>query len=100
MYLLLPFSGVDSENSALVELINVKSWALAYVDEGKLQTIKFFNTREEIEEMVDIIVVTNDQEYVWPFMEQHITVLVAHTQRSLVDIIEAFIFKELHELAS
>ena len=33
------------------------------------------------------------------FIEEQVMVLVAHTQRSIDDIVEAFLFKELNELA-
>jgi len=45
------------------------------------------------------IVVGDDNEYVWPYMELSMMVLVAHTQRYIEDIVEAYIFKELHDLA-
>ncbi|SMP87742.1 hypothetical protein SAMN06314019_10272 [Epsilonproteobacteria bacterium SCGC AD-311-C15] len=47
----------------------------------------------------ETVVVMNDNEYVWPFMELSMMVLVAHTQRSIDDIVEAYLFKELHDLA-
>ncbi len=37
--------------------------------------------------------------YVWPFIELNMMVLVAHSQRSIDEIMEAFLFRELNELA-
>ncbi len=41
----------------------------------------------------------NNQEYVWQFQEEGIAILVAPKQRSIDEIVEAFLFKELHDLS-
>ncbi len=45
-----------------------------------------------------MVVVTGDYEPVMEFIEKQIMVLVAHTQRSIDDVFEAFLFKELHDM--
>ena len=99
MLLLIPLDSDDREEASLVPLNDVKKWALLDVSEGKIAKIDFYDTREEITEWVEAVVVINDHEYVWPFQEQQIMVLVAHTQRNIDDIVEAFLFKDLHDLA-
>ncbi len=99
MLLLIPLDSDEREKASLVPLDNAKKWVLLDVSEGKIAKIDFYDTREEISEWVEAVVVINDHEYVWPFQEQQIMVLVAHTQRSIDDIVEAFLFKELHDLA-
>ncbi len=89
----------DTQEGKLVPLNDVKKWALIDFDAGEVVEIRYFDTREEIKELVEIVIVVGDNEYVWPFIENQIIVLVAHTQRSIDDIMESFIFKELHELA-
>jgi len=99
MLLLLPMNGDDVKKGSLVSIGEVKKWALLEVMEGKLAKTDFFDTREEIEEWIDAVIVISDFEPVMNFIEEQIMVLVAHTQRSIDDIVEAFIFKELHELS-
>ena len=99
MIILLSLDCANEDESRLVELANVKSWAQIKVEDGKLQSIKFAEQKEDFSDFSECIVVTNDNEYVWPFMELSMMVLVAHTQRSIEDIVEAYLFKELHDLA-
>jgi hypothetical protein len=99
MFILLPMDSDDTQEGKLVSLNDVKKWALVEFDAGEVIEIKFFDTREEIEALIEIVVVVSDNEYVWPFIENQIIVLVAHTQRSIDEVMESFIFKELHELA-
>jgi len=99
MNILLPLDCDNQEETSLVKLEDVKVWAQIKVEDGKLQSIKFAKEKEEFEEFSECVVVENDNEYVWPFMELSMMVLVAHTQRSIDDIVEAYLFKELHDLA-
>ncbi len=99
MFIVLPMDSDDTQEGRLVALNDVKKWALIEFDAGEVIEIRYFDTREAIEVPVDIVVVTSDNEYVWPFIEEQIIVLVAHTQRSIDEVMESFIFKELHELA-
>jgi len=99
MFILLPMDSDDTQEGKLVPLNEVKKWALIEFDAGEVVEIRYFDTREEIEELIEIAIVVSDNEYVWPFIENQIIVLVAHTQRSIDEVMESFIFKELHELA-
>lgn len=89
----------DTEESKLVPLENVKIWTQLQIEEGKVIATKHASTKDGFENFSECVVVVNDNEYVWPFMELSMMVLVAHTQRTIDDIVEAYIFKELHDLA-
>ena len=99
MYILLPMDGEDQEESLLSKLADVKVWAQICVEDGKLKEINFNSDQDAFENFSEAVVVTNDNEYVWPFMEKSMMVLVAHIQRSIEDVVEAYLFKELHDLA-
>jgi hypothetical protein len=99
MLILLPLDGDDTQESQLVSLNDVKKWGTVLIEEGEVVEIKFYDNREAIEEWVEAVVVISDGEHVWPFQEEQIMVLVAHRQRSIDDIVEAFLFRELHDLA-
>ncbi len=98
MQILIPVDDIDFEEAKITLLDDVKHWILINLEEGKVLEYNLYKTREEITQWIDVVVVKNDKEYVWPFMEENIAVLVAPLQRSVEDIIEAFLFKELHNL--
>lgn len=98
MLILLPLDSNSRHEAMITTLDQTNNWALIELDEGEIKQIDFYKRRDEINEWIDCVVVENEQEYVWPFMEENITVLVAPTQKSIDEIVEAFLFKELHDL--
>jgi len=99
MRLLLPMDIANEEEAKLVKLDDAKVWAQLLIEDGKLVETKFAQNKEDFEDFSEAVVVVSDNEYVWPFIELSMLVLVAHTQRYIEDIVEAYIFKELHDLA-
>ena len=97
--LLLPMDGDDTQQSLLCKLDAVKKWALMRIEAGQVVEISFYDKRESITEWIDAVIVVSENEYIWPFQEENIAILVAPTQRSVDDIVEAFLFKELHEVS-
>ncbi len=99
MLLLLPMNGDDIEESELVGILSATYWATVEVEEGKVVEINFYKDRSEIEGWLDAVIVTGNYEPVMEFIDQQMMVLVAHTQRTIDDIVEAYLFRELHDLA-
>ena len=99
MYILIPMDSDNLEESKLVKLEDVKVWVQLCIDEGRVVSTATADTKDGFENFSECVVVIDDNEYVWPFMELSMMVLVAHTQRYIDDIVEAYIFKELHDLA-
>lgn len=99
MYILIPMDSTDFEDALLTKLEDVKVWAQVLVEDGKIAKISHNENRDAFQNQSEVAVVGNDDEYVWPFIEQNMMVLVAHTQRSIEDIVEAYLFRELNELA-
>lgn len=89
----------DTQEGQLVSINDAKTWALIDLEAGQVVEIDYFDTKEEVNDWVDAVVVIGDFEPVMEFIEQQTMVLVAHTQRDIDDIVEAFLFKELHDLA-
>ncbi len=98
MQILIPVDDTDYEEAQITLLDDVKHWILINLDKGEVVEYNFFDTHEEITQWIDVVIVKNQQEYVWPFMEKNIAILVAPLQRCVEDIIEAFLFKELHDM--
>ena len=98
MKLLLPMDRDDTEEGKLVPIGAAAVWAVVDVEEGEVVEVNFHTDKEAaMEAWPSAVVVTGDFEPFMEFIEQQMMVLVAHTQRSIDDIVEAFPFKELHE---
>jgi hypothetical protein len=97
--ILLPMDSDDTQEGQLVSINDAKTWALIDLEAGQVVEISYFDTKEDVNEWLDAVVVVGDYEPVMEFIEQQTMVLVAHTQRYIDDIVEAFLFKELHDLA-
>lgn len=98
MNILIPVDDSEIEEAQITLLDDVKYWLLLDFEEGKIQKSDVFQTREEITDWIDVVIVKNDKEYVWPFIEENIAVLIAPMQRYVDDIVEAFLFKELYDM--
>ena len=99
MYLLVPMDTDEVQEASITKIEDSKIWAQLLIEEGQLVEVNHNLDKDAFENFSEAAVVINDNEYVWPFMEKSMMVLVAHTQRSIDDIVEAYLFKELHDLA-
>lgn len=99
MILLLPMDGDDTQESELSSVLEATFWATVEIEEGRVVEINFYQNREEIDVLLDAVVVKNNYEPVMEFMEQQMMVLVAHFQKTIDDVVEAYLFRELHDLA-
>ncbi len=98
MNLLIPVNCDNKDEAQITKLDDTKKWAFIELAEGQITSCNFYDDRSDIQDWIECVVVENDKEYVWPFMEENIMVLVAPEQKSIADIVEAFLFKELHDL--
>ncbi len=99
MRLLIPMDGENVQEAEITKINDAKIWAQVVVEEGEVVEILHNDNWENFEAMSEYVIVKDDNEYVWPFIEYNMLVLVAHMQRTIDDIVEAYLFKELHELA-
>ncbi|HEX5329350.1 hypothetical protein [Sulfuricurvum sp.] len=99
MLLLLPMDGDNTQESELTGILTATHWATVEVEEGRVVEINFYTDRSEIEGWLDAVIVTNNYEPVMEFIDNQMMVLVAHTQRTVDDIVEAYLFRELHDLS-
>lgn len=97
MTILIPVDSKNRHECLISSIEENETWAFVTLDEGKIASVEFFDRREDITVWIDSVVVINDLEYVWPFMDEGIMALVAPTQKSIDEIVEAFLFKDLHD---
>ena len=98
MYILIPMDDNDLEEARITAINDAKVWVQLLVEEGRIVETNINQDKDAFENQSQILVVKNDNEYVWPFIELGMMVLVAHVQRSVDDIVEAYLFRELNEL--
>ncbi|MCK9454521.1 MAG: hypothetical protein WCY51_02895 [Sulfurimonas sp.] len=98
MYILIPMDDSNKQEAQISIINDAKVWIQLLVEDGRVVEINQNEARDAFDNQSQVLVVKNDNEYVWPFIELGMMVLVAHTQRSIDDIVEAYLFKELNEM--
>ena len=99
MYLLIPMDSENVQEAQITALNDVKIWAQVLVEEGEVVEISHNAQWDKFEAMSEAVVVKQDGENIFEFMEYNMMVLVAHTQKTIDDIVEAYLFRELHDMA-
>ena len=89
----------DAQEAAITKIDDAKSWVQILLEEGEVVEVAFNEDKDGFENFSEVLIVMDDNEYVWPFIELNMMILVAHTQRSIDEIMEAFVFRELNDLA-
>jgi predicted Fe-Mo cluster-binding NifX family protein len=98
MNILIPVDDNDFEEAKITLIDDLKYWIFIKHNEGQIEQYEFYKSKDEIKEFIDIVILKNDKEYIWPFIEENIAILIAPLQRYVEDIIEAYMFKELHDI--
>ncbi len=94
----MPLSAKKEASGQLTSIEKVALWGFFTLEEGKVQKIEYLEDRTAYEGWIDVVVVADKNDYIWPFLEESIPVLEAPVQREVEDVIEAFLFKELYEV--
>lgn len=98
MTILIPTNSSNRHESVISSIEENNSWAFITLEEGQISCCEFFDRKEEILEWIDYVIVLNDKEYFWPFIDENIKVLVVSNQKSIDEIIESFLLKNLEEI--
>ena len=98
MLVLLPMDSTDVQEAKLTKVFEAKTWAQLRIEEGELVEVLHNDKFDGFENWSEAAVVCDNSEPVMDFMNMSMIVLVAHTQRTIDDIVEAYLFRELHDL--
>ena len=93
MYILIPMDDNDLEEARITTINEATVWVQLLVEEGRVVETNINQDKDAFENQSQILVVKDDNEYVWPFIELGMMVLVAHIQKSIDDIVEAYLFR-------
>lgn len=98
MYLLLPMDSDNIDEAKLATVADAKVWLQLQVEEGEIVARVHHERFDGFEKWSEAVVFTNDTENPMPFLEMSMMPLVAHTQRTIDEVVEAYLFRELHDL--
>jgi len=99
MLVLVPMNSDEVQEAEITKVFDAKIWAQLRIEEGELVEVLHSEKYDGFENWSEAAVVPNDTEPVMDFMNMSMIVLVAHTQKTIDDIVEAYLFRELHDLA-
>jgi len=98
MNIIIPVNQNKQDEATITLLDELKHWAYVEMAEGEISKCEFFDKRDDIQEYVECVVVKNNKEFVEPFLDENIMVLVAPEQNSIAEIVSAYMFRELHDI--
>jgi len=99
MLVVIPMDTEDVQEAQITSVGEAKTWAQLRIEEGELVEVLHSQIYDGFENWSEAVVVSSDGESVMDFINMSMIVLVAHTQKSIDDIVEAYLFRELHDLA-
>lgn len=97
MYILVPMDTDDVEEARLTKVLEAKVWAQLLVEEGELVEVLHSSTYDGFENFSEAVVLMDSSENPMPFIELSMMPLIAPMQRDIDDIVEAYLFRELHD---
>ncbi|WP_457747246.1 hypothetical protein [Sulfurimonas sp.] len=99
MLVAVPMNSKDVQEAEIAKVLEAATWAQLRIEEGELVEVLHADSYDGFERWNEAVVVCSDGEPVMDFIEMSMMVLVAHTQKTIDDIVEAYLFRELHDLA-
>lgn len=100
MTILIPTDSNKRFESIISSIEENNSWAFITLVEGQIDSCEFFDRKEDIIEWIDYVIVLNEREYIWPFIDEGTKVKFVKSQKSIDEIIEAFLLDDLVDLSS
>lgn len=98
MTVLIPTDSKNRFECVISSIEENNTWILLTLEEGQIQNFEFHDRKEEILEWIDYVVVLNDKEYYWPFKDEGSKILSVTNEKSVDEIVEAFLFNNLREI--
>ena len=99
MLVVIPMDTEDVQEAQITSVNEAQTWAQLRIEEGELVEVLHNEKYDGFSPWSEAVVVNNDGESVMDFINMSMIVLVAHTQKTIDDIVEAYLFRELHDLA-
>jgi len=95
---LIPIDSEEKSTANIADLSDARAWAFVSLNNGSIEYIDIFETKNDIDKLIDFIIIKNKNENIEEFLEEGIEVLVASFQKTIEEIVEAYMFRELYEI--
>lgn len=95
MKIVIPVNKKDRYLSVISSIEENTTWAMICLEGSKISNVEFFDRYEEIYCLIDKIVVVNNLEFVWPFQEEGIEILIVSKEKSIDEIVESVLLNRL-----
>ena len=99
MLVLVPMDSDNVQEANITPVLEVNIWAQLRIEDGELVEVLHNDKFDGFSDWSEAVVVSSDGESVMDFINMSMIVLVAHTQKTIDEIVEAYLFRELHDLA-
>ena len=99
MTILIPTDSNIRHECIISSIEENSSWAYVTLNDGQIVSCEFLDSKEDIIEWIDCVVVLNDKEFIWPFIDEKTKVLIVTTEKSIDEIIESFLLNNLIEFS-
>lgn len=87
----------EAQEATLTRVLEAKVWAQLLIEHGEVVEILHSDKYDGFENFSEAVVLVDETENPMPFMELSMMALIAPMQRSVDDIVEAYLFRELHD---
>ena len=98
MLVLIPMDSTDVQEAEITLIEDVEVWAQVNIEEGEIVEVLHSEKFDGFKDFSEAVVVRNQKEPVQDCLDYNMTVLIAISQRDIDEIVEGFLFRELHEL--
>lgn len=97
MKIVIPVNKKDRYLSIISSIEENKAWAMVSLDGAKISNVEFFDRFEDIFCLINKVIVLNNMEFFWPFIEEGIEVLIVSKEKSIDEIVEATLLDRLEK---
>ncbi len=88
MLIWVPVEERREKESKVAKVMEAKAWALINFDAGIIQSIEFYDRREDFNDFADFIILENKFENFMEYMNEGLVVLSVRDERTIDEIIE------------
>ncbi len=98
MLIWVPVEERREKESKIAKVMEARAWALINFDAGIIQSIEFYDRREDFNDFADFIILENKFENFMEYMNEGLVVLSVRDERTIAKSSRALVLKRLDEV--
>ena len=95
MTILIPTDSDKRHECVISSTEENNAWAYIVLEEGQISLCEFYESRQDIIEWIDFVVVLNIEENFWKYCHHNVKVLAVNNEKSIDEIVESFLLDKL-----